>query len=188
MTAEFSSFLGASTQPSQVFSALNTLNSAGLDLNPIELAGAAAFLQLNPPLADATATLGTVWQPWLADLGTLDETAVPQWIDQNAPTLIDVALRQPTVRDALTGGVLDAVRNGLGDSDLLAGLAEELDAQLAAQGEGDRLVIIDGGIENYHELIAGLEPGVEAIVLDPSLDGVAQISELYPELVVINMA
>lgn len=176
MTAEFSSFLGASTQPSQVFSALNTLNSAGLDLNPIELAGAAAFLQLNPPLADATATLGTVWQPWLADLGTLDEMAVPQWIDQNAPTLIDVALRQPTVRDALTGGVLDAVRTGLGDSDLLAGLAEELDAQLAAQGEGDRLVIIDGGIENYHELIAGLEPGVEAIVLDPSLDGVAQIT------------
>ncbi|MEM9771286.1 MAG: DUF4347 domain-containing protein, partial [Cyanobacteria bacterium P01_D01_bin.73] len=174
--ADFPAFLGLSPQSSPVVPALNTLNAAGLDLSPIELAGAAAFLHLNPPLAEATATLGQVWQPWLADLGTIDEAAVPLWIDQNAPTLVDVALRQPVVRDALTGGVLDAVRAGLGDSDLLVGLAEELDAQLAAQGQGDRLVIIDGGIENYQELVAGLEPGVEAIVLDPTLDGVAQIT------------
>ncbi|MEM1425893.1 MAG: DUF4347 domain-containing protein, partial [Cyanobacteria bacterium P01_H01_bin.130] len=176
MTVDFPNFLGLSTPSAPVVSALDTLNAAGLDLSPLEIAGAAAFLQLNPSLAEATATLGTVWAPWLADLGTLDAAAVPQWIDQTAPTLVDVALRQPGVRDALTGGALDAVRAGLGDSDLLTGLAAELDAQLAAQGQGDRLVIIDGGVENYHELIAGVEPGVEVIVLDPSLDGVAQIT------------
>ncbi|MEM1426989.1 MAG: hypothetical protein AAGF75_10615, partial [Cyanobacteria bacterium P01_H01_bin.130] len=161
MTVDFPNFLGLSLPSNQVVSAVDTLNAAGLDLSPIEIVGAAAFLELNPPLAEATATLGTVWEPWLADLGTLDAAAVPQWIDQNAPTLVDVALRQPGVRDALTGGALDAVRAGLGDSDLLTGLAEELDAQLAAQDQGDRLVIIDGGVENYQQLIAGVEPGVE---------------------------
>ncbi|MEM6502718.1 MAG: DUF4347 domain-containing protein [Cyanobacteria bacterium P01_C01_bin.89] len=174
--ADFSAFPGLSTQSSPVIPALNTLNAAGLDLSPTELAGAAVFLQFNPSLAEATATLGQVWQPWLVNLGTIDDAAVPQWIDQNAPTLIDVALRQPVVRDALTGGVLDAVRTGLGDSDLLGGLSEELDAQLGAQGQGSRLVIIDGGVENYQQLIAGLEPGVEAIILDPTIDGVAQIT------------
>ena len=104
-TADFSTSLGFALQSSPIVPALKTLNAAGLGLSPIELVGAAAFLQLNPPLAQATATLGQVWQPWLVDLGSVDGAAVPQWIDQNAPTLVDVALRQPVVRDALTGGV-----------------------------------------------------------------------------------
>lgn len=39
-----------------------------------------------------------------------------------------------------------------------------------------QIVFIDGALANIDELLAGLAPGVQAVVLDPTRDGVAQIA------------
>ena len=40
------------------------------------------------------------------------------------------------------------------------------------------LVCIDPRVENYQHLASGVKPGTEIIVLDPTLDGVEQITEI----------
>ncbi|MEM9536768.1 MAG: Ig-like domain-containing protein, partial [Cyanobacteria bacterium P01_E01_bin.45] len=43
------------------------------------------------------------------------------------------------------------------------------------------LLFVDSSVENYQSLLAGLKPGVQAIVLDPQRDGVVQITEVLQE-------
>jgi Ca2+-binding RTX toxin-like protein len=43
------------------------------------------------------------------------------------------------------------------------------------------IVFIDSAVDEYQTLVKGVAPGAETIVLDPTLDGVAQITELLAE-------
>jgi hypothetical protein len=40
------------------------------------------------------------------------------------------------------------------------------------------LVVIDANVPDWEQLREGLNPGTEALILDPNRDGVEQISEL----------
>ena len=48
------------------------------------------------------------------------------------------------------------------------------------------LVCIDPRIENYQHLASGVKPGTEIIVLDRSLDGVEQITEILAKRSLIS--
>ena len=43
------------------------------------------------------------------------------------------------------------------------------------------LVFIDPTVDNYYSLIAGVKPETEVILLDPSADGVSQITTVLAE-------
>ncbi|MCC3548576.1 DUF4347 domain-containing protein [Microcoleus sp. PH2017_24_DOB_U_A] len=48
------------------------------------------------------------------------------------------------------------------------------------------LVVVDSRVENYEELIRGVKPGSEVLVLDPTRDAIAQITEFLGHYHSIN--
>jgi predicted outer membrane repeat protein len=63
--------------------------------------------------------------------------------------------------------------NGLVLSDTESGIfSTDLDAS-----KSHKIVFIDTSVTNYQNLIAGIKPGTEVVILDPEQDGVAQITD-----------
>jgi hypothetical protein len=102
---------------------------------------------------------------WSADAGGPDQAFMQELA---ALTGADVAASDEAA-SAITAGAS------------IAGWIESTDASALAPTQDaatvrHELVFIDSRITNYEELIAGLNPAAEVIVLDRSLDGIAQIA------------
>ena len=43
---------------------------------------------------------------------------------------------------------------------------------------GRELAVIDGALQDWQQLAQGVRPGVETAILDPSRDGIVQVTEI----------
>ena len=132
-----------------------------------------------PRAADDTAVRGPDGEP-RGSIAELAITLEPRFMFDAAGLVTGLEVQADTVAEAQAEAALAAAESGWQpDTSLDPGSTDALLAALAQSQPAssvNEIVFVDTSVSNYEELLAGISPNIEVVLLHSNGDGVAQIA------------